>query len=228
MIHCQMKYKILFILMLTGGLFLSSCRKSDPEEPKAGPGQEEEEKEEEVPLDFLRIRVTTNKGFDRTVELHSLPEKMQVSNTDHSWKYYWETVKGQEELKPYFLFTGSYSEMGKGDVYVSFEIVGFSPENTTCRTVHQIGFSGDYEYMYSRINPHPEWREVFSSCRSFLETHCEGKDLEGMLNSFYFSRNQGSPSEPLLYDPSMAGTLVIRSQDSRQKESFVFITANTR
>lgn len=224
-----MKYNILLMLMLAGGFFLSSCRESDPEkpeveEPKDNPPQEEEE----VPLDFLRIRVTTNKGYDRTVELHSLPEKMQVSNTNPSWKYYWETVKGQEELKPYFLFTGSYSEMGKGDVYVSFEIVGFSPDNTTCRTVHRIEFSGDYEYMYSRINPHPEWREIFSSYRGFPETFCEGKDLEGMLHSFYFSRNQGSPSEPLLYDPSMAGTLVIRSQDSRQKESFVFITANTQ
>ena len=224
-----MKYNILLMLMLAGGFVLSSCRESDPEkpeveEPKDNPPQEEEE----VPLDFLRIRVTTNKGYDRTVELHSLPEKMQVSNTDPSWKYYWETVKGQEELKPYFLFTGSYSEMGKGDVYVSFEIVGFSPDNTTCRTVHRIEFSGDYEYMYSRINPHPEWREIFSSYRGFPETFCEGKDLEGMLHSFYFSRNQSCPSEPLLYDASMAGTLVIRSQDSRQKESFVFITAKTR
>lgn len=222
-----MKYNILLMLMLAGGFFLSSCRENGPDKPDETP-QKQETEEEEVPLDFLRIRVTTNKGYDQTVELHSLPEKMQVSNTDPSWKYYWETVKGQEELKPYFLFTGSYSEMGKGDVYVSFEIVGFSPDNTTCRTVHQIGFSGDYEYMYSRINPHPEWREIFSSYRGFLGTHCEGKDLEGMLHSFYFSRNQGSPSEPLLYDASMAGTLVIRSQDSRQKESFVFITANTR
>ena len=89
-----MKYKILFFLMLTGSLFLSSCRKSVPEEPTADPEQEEEEKMEAVPLDFLRIRVTTNKGYDKTLELHSLPEKMQVSNTDNSWKYYWETVKG--------------------------------------------------------------------------------------------------------------------------------------
>ena len=77
-----MKYNILLMLMLAGGFFLSSCRESDPEkpeveEPKDNPPQEEEE----VPLDFLRIRVTTNKGYDRTVELHSLPEKMQVSNT---------------------------------------------------------------------------------------------------------------------------------------------------
>ena len=49
-----------------------------------------------------------------------------------------------------------------------------------------------------------------------------------MLHSFYFSRNQGCPSEPLPYDPSLAGTLVIRSQDSRQKQSFAFITANTQ
>lgn len=223
-----MKYDILIILTLAGGIFLSSCRKNGPEEPETLPESEEEEKEKEVPLDFLRIRVTTNKGFDQTVELHSLPEKMQVSNTDRSWKYYWETAKGQEELKPYFLFTGSYSEMGKGDVYVAFEIVGFSPETTTCRTVQQIGFSGDYEYMFSRINPHPEWRETFASYRGFLETACEGKDLQGMLNSFYFSRNQGCPSEPLPYDPSLAGTLVIRSQDSRQKQSFAFITANTQ
>ena len=187
-----MKYNILIISIIAGGLCLFSCQKSSPDEPTDTPHPEEIV--EEVPLDFLRIRVTTNKGFDQTVELHSLPEKMQVSNTDRSWKYYWETAKGQEELKPYFLFTGSYSEMGKGDVYVAFEIVGFSPETTTCRTVQQIGFSGDYEYMFSRINPHPEWRETFASYRGFLETAGEGKDLQGMLHSFYFSRNQGCPA----------------------------------
>lgn len=97
----------------------------------------------EIPLDYLVIRVTSNFGYDQTVNLKSVPEEIgliDVSNDDDpgKWKYYF-TDEGTELLRPYFLFEQPYCYNSNKQSWFR-EIITFEPENTTYRTLKSIRF----------------------------------------------------------------------------------------
>ena len=93
-----------------------------------------------------------------------------------------------------------YSEVKDGDLYVSFEITGYEPENTTYRTIQGMDIFGSYDYMWTREQPHPEWQEVFASHKDFLSALNGKADIDGLLNAFRFTRNNGNALEHELED----------------------------
>ena len=54
---------------------------------------------------------------------------------------------------------------------------------------------GSYDYMWTREQPHPEWQEVFASHKDFLSALNGKADIDGLLNAFRFTRNNGNALE---------------------------------
>ena len=140
----------------------------------------------EIPIDHFDVHITTNKGYSQMFEWKSMPEEM-AKNPDKS--FYWKTEKGKALMYPYIMYINKYSEVKNGDLYVSIEITGYEPENTTYRTIQGMTSFSGYDYMWTLDHPHPEWKEVFSSHKDFLEALNGKADIDGLINAFRFTRN---------------------------------------
>lgn len=146
----------------------------------------------EIPIDHFKVHVTTNKGYSQMFEWREMSKEM-FDNRRKS--YYWNTEEGKALMAPYIMFVNKYSEVKNGDLYVSIEITGYEPENTTYRTIQGMEIFAGYDYMWTRENPHPEWQEVFASHKDFLEALNGKSDVDGLINAFRFTRNNGNAVE---------------------------------
>lgn len=174
----------------------------------------------EIPIDHFKVHVTTNKGYSEFVDLKSMPEEVSDVNNREIWR----TEKGRQSVKDYLLYMNKYSETKNGDLYVSLEIVGYEPENTTYRTIQTMEVFGSYEYMWTLDFPHPEWQEIFASHKDFLSAMHGTRDIDGLLNAFRFSRNCSKvPSEYEYYCPGNGyGRIVFTSKQNKNKQFFGF------
>ncbi len=153
----------------------------------------------EIPIDHFKVHVTTNKGYSQMFEWKSMPKEM-LDNRRKS--YYYNTEEGKKLMDPYVMYCNKYSEVKDGDLYVSFEITGYEPENTTYRTIHGMDIFAGYESMWTLAYPHPEWKEIFASHKDFLSALNGKADIDGLLNAFRFTRNFGNAQE---YEREYAG-----------------------
>ena len=159
----------------------------------------------EIPIDHFKVHVTTNKGYSQMFEWKSMPKKM----LDNLWdSFYWNTEEGKALMAPYIMYVNKYSEVKNGDLYVSMEITGYEPENTTYRTIQGMDIFAGYDYMWTLAYPHPEWQEIFASHKDFLSALNGKRDIDGLLNAFRFTRTFGNAMEfELEYAGNGCGTI---------------------
>ena len=167
----------------------------------------------EIQIDHFKVHVTTNKGYSEFVDLKSVPKELANYKDESQWM--------TQEAKAYLLYVNKYSEIKDGDLYVSIEIVGYEPENTTYRTIEKMNF-GSYEYMYNLKYPHPEWQKIFESHKSFLSAANGTRDIDGLLNSFRFSRTFSKTPYELEAPTNGYGTIAFTNMKNKDEQWFAF------
>ena len=159
----------------------------------------------EIPIDHFKVHVTTNKGYSEMFEWRNMPKEMLDNRRD---SFYWNTEEGKALMAPHIMYVNKYSEVKNGDLYVSMEITGYEPENTTYRTIQGMDMFAGYDYMWTLAYPHPEWQEIFASHKDFLSALNGKRDIDGLLNAFRFTRTFGNAMEfELEYAGNGCGTI---------------------